>query len=330
MRYRISVFIPTYNREDLVTEAVQSILEQDIDEAIEVIIIDDASTDRTVEVIDDLLRTYTGKHNVIFVRSEENTGFEQYNEFLRRATGEFFVVAHSDDIAEPHRVRKLFELYQNYGIGTYFSNSMTIDEDGNELGLYVDANKDEHSGVDGLVEIEALIKNPWNVHMLGATMAFHRAVLEDFPPINGDHIHSNGEDSIFGLRGALIGVCFYHSGPLLKYRVHRNSLTGMANDSGSVDMAITESTMTDRLRCRAVSVDDIKHLCMVEPDNAEFKRWRIVALDALAQAALRHAALKRKLAKSGQRQMWIPEAEYRARLHRIGRTANEVPGNDAE
>ena len=41
MRHRVSVFIPTFNREDLVAEAIQSILTQDIEEAIEIIIIDE-------------------------------------------------------------------------------------------------------------------------------------------------------------------------------------------------------------------------------------------------------------------------------------------------
>ena len=330
MRHRVSVFIPTFNREDLVAEAIQSILTQDIEEAIEIIIIDDASTDRTAEVIEELLRTYSGKHKVVFVRSEENKGFEQYNELIRLAAGEFIVVAHSDDIAEPHRVRRLFELYQTYGIGTYFSNAMTVDGDGNSLGLYVDEEKDELGGLDGIIEVELLIKNPWNKHMLGATMAFHRAILEDFPPIDGDHVYSNGEDSVFGLRGALIGVSYYHRDPLVKYRVHQESLTGIAVDSGSVDMAITESAMTDRMRSRAVGVDDIKHLSMAEPTNNEFKRLRFIALDALAQSALRQSALKRKMIKSGQRQMWITEEEYRQRLHQIGRTASKAKIEDVQ
>ena len=54
---KVSVMIITYNQEDLIAETIESVISQDY-ENLEIIVADDASTDRTVEIISDYVKRY--------------------------------------------------------------------------------------------------------------------------------------------------------------------------------------------------------------------------------------------------------------------------------
>lgn len=82
MRTKIlSVLIPVYNQEDLVIKAINSVPERD---DIEIIVVDDASTDKTVENLKKLSRPLT----IVTVKTWQTTGFCR-NLALKCAKGEF-------------------------------------------------------------------------------------------------------------------------------------------------------------------------------------------------------------------------------------------------
>ena len=94
----ISVIIPTYNRRDKVTYAVKSVLDQTYSN-IEVIIIDDASTDNTEAEIkkikDDRIR---------YIYMEKNHGAEgARNVGIKEANGTYIAFQDSDDIWEKEK-----------------------------------------------------------------------------------------------------------------------------------------------------------------------------------------------------------------------------------
>jgi cellulose synthase/poly-beta-1,6-N-acetylglucosamine synthase-like glycosyltransferase len=62
---RVSVIIPTYNRAHVVGEAIDSVLAQTYQD-FEIIVVDDASTDNTREVLDDYARRHADKIRVIY------------------------------------------------------------------------------------------------------------------------------------------------------------------------------------------------------------------------------------------------------------------------
>lgn len=70
MNNKISVIIPSYNRIDFINKAIESVLNQKYKE-IEIIIIDDGSTDGTYEF---LQKEYKDKHNILIYRNEKNSG----------------------------------------------------------------------------------------------------------------------------------------------------------------------------------------------------------------------------------------------------------------
>lgn len=96
----VSVLMPVYNRETLVSDAIRSIQNQTF-ENWELIILDDASTDQTLEVC----RGFEKEDRRIRVlTNEKNLGVGQTrNRLLTFAQGKYIAIQDSDDISEPDR-----------------------------------------------------------------------------------------------------------------------------------------------------------------------------------------------------------------------------------
>ena len=89
----LSVIVPCYNSEDYMENCIHSLLTGGPE--VEIIIVDDGSTDRTAQIADKYQMDYPGVVNVIH---QENGGHgEAVNTGLRHAAGLFFKVVDSDD-----------------------------------------------------------------------------------------------------------------------------------------------------------------------------------------------------------------------------------------
>ena len=121
----VSVVIPTYNRAHFLEESVGSWLQQSY-QNIEVIVIDDGSTDNTLEV----LEQYRGRIKVI---SQPNRGTAAaVNRGLELASGKYFVFFGDDDVALPQRAEVQVRFLENhpdvdfvYSAAVLFSGSPT-------------------------------------------------------------------------------------------------------------------------------------------------------------------------------------------------------------
>jgi glycosyltransferase involved in cell wall biosynthesis/CDP-glycerol glycerophosphotransferase (TagB/SpsB family) len=93
----ISVIVPIYNTEAYIAQAVDSVLEQSIGfaEHIEMIIVDDGSTDRSADVAKDYLKLYP--HNITYIRQENAGVSAARNAGLSIAKGEFIHFFDGDD-----------------------------------------------------------------------------------------------------------------------------------------------------------------------------------------------------------------------------------------
>jgi glycosyltransferase involved in cell wall biosynthesis len=121
---KVSVVIPVHNCERYVREAIDSVLNQTYKD-VEVIVINDGSTDKTEE----MLREYGDK---IGWKSQENKGqASAVNEGFRMAKGEYIAYLDADDVCLPERFDNQVRYLDDHGdVGLVYSDCYQIDEYG--------------------------------------------------------------------------------------------------------------------------------------------------------------------------------------------------------
>lgn len=125
----VSCIIPTYNYAHFVTQAVESALAQDYPaQSLEIIVVDDGSTDNTQEV----LRPYLDRIRYIY---KPNGGVvSAVNRGLQEARGEFIALLSADDLWPADRVRPDVEyLLQHPEVGLIYGDMEIINDHGERL-----------------------------------------------------------------------------------------------------------------------------------------------------------------------------------------------------
>lgn len=125
----ISVIMPVYNTEKYLSEAIASILNQTYDN-FEFIIIDDASTDRSLSIIRKFINIDS---RIRLIRNETNLGISRSRNLgIAVAKGDYIAVMDSDDVSLPERFKKqILFLDCNPKVGVLGTNYLIIDELGN-------------------------------------------------------------------------------------------------------------------------------------------------------------------------------------------------------
>lgn len=140
MKNLISVLIPACNHEKYIKEAINSIIEQTY-QNIELIVIDDGSTDGTWQRIIEMKEICEKRFNqVIFETQENGHTYEILNHLISLSKGEYIYLIASDDLAKPQTIETLFAfLSQNPDYALAVGDNEIIDE--NSKRIYWDKNR---------------------------------------------------------------------------------------------------------------------------------------------------------------------------------------------
>ena len=122
----VSVIIPAFNAETYIRRTINSVLGQTY-KRIEVLVVDDGSTDRTSEIVESIAE----KDSRIFLIQQQNAGVaDARNLAIQEAKGEFIANIDADDIWYPENIEKQMEqmLLAGPTVGVVYAWSVVIDE----------------------------------------------------------------------------------------------------------------------------------------------------------------------------------------------------------
>jgi len=208
---KISVCIATYNGEKYIQEQLDSILNQ-LDEKDEIIISDDSSTDRTVQII----KSYNDSRIKIYESQKFRSPIFNFENALQYASMDIIMLADQDDIWKPNKVKIIKKYMQEYDL--VLSDADIVDEQGNII-------QESFYKING--SKNGFIKNIINNSYLGCTMAFNKKILEKSLPFPKDlPMH----DWWIGLIAELCGRTYFIEEKLISYRRHGNN----ASQAGEV------------------------------------------------------------------------------------------------
>ncbi len=219
-RPEVSVLIPSYNHGCFIEEAVASVLDPGF-ESIEVVIVDDGSTDDTTKRLQALSRDHR-----VRVFEQENLGAHAaLNRSLEIAGGEFLFILDSDDAFLPDRIPRLIEELQDHPDAAIAASWIQIiDADSKEIGVKKGwfnlppwPPPTDGPYLSGLGDPTlALLET--NFVSTTSNLAFHRSLVDEkglgFQPLRYAH------DWDFILSACHHGELRLVGDPLLKYRVH--------------------------------------------------------------------------------------------------------------
>ncbi len=103
---KISVIVPVYNVEKYLTECIESICSQSLED-LEIICVNDGSTDNSLDILNDFAK----QDKRIIVINKANSGYgHTINMGLNAATGEYIGIIESDDFADKNMFEDLYKL----------------------------------------------------------------------------------------------------------------------------------------------------------------------------------------------------------------------------
>jgi glycosyltransferase involved in cell wall biosynthesis len=210
---RISVVVPTYNLARFVCAAVDSALEQTL-APLEVIVIDDGSTDDTQAV----LRKYEGVENVRVVLKPNGGVSTARNHGAALAKGELIAFLDADDIWLPRKLALQADLFAaDDALGLVHCGAQDIDVDGNPLAVHVE-------GMAGDVALDMLRFERPVILFSGSTALLPRQVFYD---VGGFDVRlSTSADWDLNYRIASRWRVGFVAQPLLQYRLHGSNMHG--------------------------------------------------------------------------------------------------------
>ena len=130
----VSVVIPLFNKEDYIEETLASVVRQTY-ASIEIVIIDDASSDYSVDKAKNFLEKHNGRFSNVIIESRANTGQAgARNDGINLAKGDFVAFLDADDIWHSKKIElQVGFLKENPKVDLVFCNYLMMSEGGSQI-----------------------------------------------------------------------------------------------------------------------------------------------------------------------------------------------------
>lgn len=261
MGLRVSICIPNYNNARFIKECIESCLSQNYDD-LEIIIIDDCSTDNSLEIIKQF-----HDPRIKFFKNPKNIGrIKNINQCFKKASGDFVTILPSDCYLNfDTSIKERIEMFiKNQDLVMVFSGVRLIDEKGKIIGEKIPFSQDFIKTSDDFFGIISR----GNIIYTGSNLIKKEALkrinfFSEYLPVSGSR------DWHAWLKLTLLGKVGYISKPLFCERIHSGNITFLQEKS------------LEFARNEYVVLKDIFDNLPSSKKNLE--KWKIVAFRSLLE-----------------------------------------------
>lgn len=231
----ISVVVATYNGEQFLCKQIDSILAQTYPN-IEIVIIDDCSTDNTVN----LLKQYSSVHSKIFLyTNDSNLGYiKNFERGISLTNGDLIAPCDQDDIWLPNKLQILFnQIGDNLLV---YSDSTLIDAMDNSLNINM-------SHIKNQISYTSCLMYTIGAWAPGHSMLFKKSLIDKCLPFPSLVTH----DFWLGFVATCYSNIKYVKEPLVLYRQHNhNAISAFTRNAPKIKLTRAEKLKKIRERMK--------------------------------------------------------------------------------
>lgn len=225
---KIDILLATYNGEKFVKEQIESILNQTY-ENFNLIISDDASTDNTLNILEE----YEKKDTRIKVfKKEKNKGLIDNFEFLlKNVTSDYFMFSDQDDIWKKDKIEKSINKLKEENSGLVYTDLEIVDEKLNVIYPSYWKYKQIYKKIKKYNNFEALYLNNF---VTGCTILAKSKYIKDILPLPRNSkfvLHDYWTALIISAKDKIS----YVEEPTIQYRQHKNNRVGSSRKSDQLE-----------------------------------------------------------------------------------------------
>jgi glycosyltransferase involved in cell wall biosynthesis len=206
----ISIVMATYNGEKYLQEQVDSLLAQNYP-SLEFIFVDDASTDRTWELLSSYAAT---DKRILLIQNKLNQGYRKtFETGILKAQGEFIALSDQDDFWLPSKISELVAVIGDNSL--VYSDSELVDSFGNLMGKKM-------SDLKRQIAYNSPLMYTFGAWAPGHSMLFRKDLLPFALPVTDFVSH----DYLIGFAATCVSGIAYLPTPLVHYRQHATNTIG--------------------------------------------------------------------------------------------------------
>lgn len=221
--YKVSVCCISYNHENYLAEAIESVLMQQTEFDVELVIGEDCSTDNTRQIALDYQNRYPDRIRVLL--APHNLGvMKNLMATMDACTGTYIAFLEGDDYwTDPHKLQRQVEALQAHPECTLCAHDAQVSSDDGTTNNYIFSNQFPHvlPSKEGIITQDKLVAHHWFIP--SASMLFVKAALTLPLPAWFAGVHSG--DYTLQLLATRTGGIYYLPCIMSVYRRHATSLT---------------------------------------------------------------------------------------------------------
>ncbi|MCE7041096.1 glycosyltransferase family 2 protein [Dyadobacter sp. CY312] len=207
----VSIVMATYNGERFLREQLDSLINQTYPNT-EIVIVDDASTDGTIAILEEYVLSYK---SIRLHKSEKNLGYiKNFEKGILLCEGEYIALSDQDDIWLPEKISKLMATRQDYPL--IYCNSELINAEGQSLGIKL-------TDIKNLVDFWSPVNYVIGGTASGHAMLVKKSVIHQSLPLPLLVTH----DYWIGFVATFSGKLKFVDEVLVLYRQHGGNVVGV-------------------------------------------------------------------------------------------------------